>query len=74
MKNSAQHVSKSTRRIILDEFHRAELLSKGILDEKNTWKELFEEYNFFNLYKSYLRISASALIGLNSKSKIFLSF
>jgi poly(A) polymerase len=53
---STHNVSKSTKTVLLAELTRASKIVDKIMLGTATWRELFEEHNFFSLYKHYIRI------------------
>jgi len=58
--NSAFNVSKVTKKILLEEFHRAAKITKRINNHKigYNWMNLFQKYDFFKKFTHYLRIDA----------------
>ncbi|XP_061317616.1 poly(A) polymerase gamma isoform X1 [Pezoporus flaviventris] len=58
--NSTYNVSPSTRAIIVEEFKRGLAITNEILQGKSDWSKLFEPLNFFQKYKHYIVLTASA--------------
>uniref|UniRef100_A0A8C2IIR4 polynucleotide adenylyltransferase n=1 Tax=Cyprinus carpio TaxID=7962 RepID=A0A8C2IIR4_CYPCA len=58
--NSTYNVSTSTRAIMVEEFKRGLAITDEILQNKADWSKLFEAPNFFQKYKHYIVLLASA--------------
>ncbi|XP_065538516.1 poly(A) polymerase gamma isoform X2 [Lathamus discolor] len=58
--NSTYNVSPSTRAIMVEEFKRGLAVTNEILQGKSDWSKLFEPLNFFQKYKHYIVLTASA--------------
>uniref|UniRef100_A0A672KF60 Poly(A) polymerase n=1 Tax=Sinocyclocheilus grahami TaxID=75366 RepID=A0A672KF60_SINGR len=58
--NSTYNVSASTRAIMVEEFKRGLAITDEILQNKADWSKLFEAPNFFQKYKHYIVLLASA--------------
>ncbi|XP_052442092.1 poly(A) polymerase type 3 isoform X2 [Carassius gibelio] len=58
--NSTYNVSASTRAIMVEEFKRGLAITDEILQNKAEWSKLFEAPNFFQKYKHYIVLLASA--------------
>ncbi|XP_066532725.1 poly(A) polymerase alpha isoform X2 [Hoplias malabaricus] len=58
--NSTYNVSLSTRNIMADEFKRGLAITDEIMQNKADWSKLFEAPNFFQKYKHYIVLLASA--------------
>ncbi|NXX55684.1 PAPOG polymerase, partial [Scopus umbretta] len=58
--NSTYNVSMSTRTVIVEELKRGLVVSNEILQGKSDWSKLFEPMNFFQKYKHYIVLTASA--------------
>ncbi|XP_051951466.1 poly(A) polymerase type 3-like isoform X4 [Xyrauchen texanus] len=58
--NSTYNVSASTRAIMVEEFKRGLAITDEILQSKADWSKLFEAPNFFQKYKHYIVLLASA--------------
>ena len=58
--NSTYNVSRSTLRIMTQEFERGEEICKRCEEKEDGWEELFEETDFFIHYKNYLEIEVPA--------------
>ncbi|XP_072293259.1 poly(A) polymerase gamma [Eucyclogobius newberryi] len=58
--NSTYNVSTSTRTIMSEEFKYGLSVTDEILQGKTEWSKLFEPPNFFQKYKHYIVLSASA--------------
>lgn len=58
--NSTYNVSTSTRTIMSEEFKNGLSVTDEILQGKAEWPKLFEPPNFFQKYKHYIVLSASA--------------
>uniref|UniRef100_A0A8C0ZCL8 polynucleotide adenylyltransferase n=1 Tax=Cyanistes caeruleus TaxID=156563 RepID=A0A8C0ZCL8_CYACU len=58
--NSTYNVSVSTRAVMIEEFQRGLEVSDEILKGKSDWSKLFEPLNFFQKYKHYIVLTASA--------------
>lgn len=58
--NSTYNVSTSTRTIMSEEFKYGLSVTDEILQGKAEWSKLFEPPNFFQKYKHYIVLSASA--------------
>ena len=58
--NSAFNVSKTTKKILIQEFYRAARIAKKVNAHKPrfTWMSLFKKYDFFKKYSHYLRIDS----------------
>jgi len=54
--NSAYGVTKSSKKIIVNEFNGANLIMDSIMNGKAEWSDLLEEVNFFSRYKHFLSI------------------
>ncbi|XP_034080918.1 poly(A) polymerase gamma isoform X2 [Gymnodraco acuticeps] len=58
--NSTYNVSSSTRTIMSEEFKYGLSVTDEILQGKTEWSKLFEPPNFFQKYKHYIVLTASA--------------
>ncbi|XP_056150047.1 poly(A) polymerase alpha [Lampris incognitus] len=58
--NSTYNVSASTRAVMVDEFKQGLAITDEILQNKADWSKLFEAPNFFQKYKHYIVLLASA--------------
>ncbi|XP_067097609.1 poly(A) polymerase alpha [Osmerus mordax] len=58
--NSTYNVSASTRAVMVDEFKQGLAITDEILQNKAEWSKLFEAPNFFQRYKHYIVLLASA--------------
>ncbi|NXO50937.1 PAPOG polymerase, partial [Aramus guarauna] len=58
--NSTYNVSASTRAVIIEEFKHGLAVTNEILQGKSDWSKLFEPLNFFQMYKHYIVLTASA--------------
>ncbi|XP_067845152.1 poly(A) polymerase gamma isoform X3 [Heptranchias perlo] len=58
--NSTFNVSSSTRTIMVEEFKQGLAITDEILQCKIDWSKLFEPPNFFQKYKHYIVLTASA--------------
>ncbi|KAM5129138.1 poly(A) polymerase alpha [Mantella aurantiaca] len=58
--NSTYNVSASTRMVMVEEFKRGLAITDEILLGKADWSKLFEAPNFFQKYKHYIILLASA--------------
>ncbi|XP_037533511.1 poly(A) polymerase gamma [Nematolebias whitei] len=58
--NSTYNVSTSTRTIMTEEFKHGLSITDEILQGKAEWSKLFEPPNFFQKYKHYIVLTASA--------------
>ncbi|XP_026134194.1 poly(A) polymerase gamma isoform X1 [Carassius auratus] len=58
--NSTYNVSTSTRSIMSEEFKNGLTVTDEILQGKADWSKLFEPPNFFQKYKHYIVLTASA--------------
>ncbi|XP_009872428.1 PREDICTED: poly(A) polymerase gamma, partial [Apaloderma vittatum] len=58
--NSTYNVSMSTRAIMVEEIKRGLAVTNEILEGKSDWSKLFEPSNFFQKYKHYIVLTASA--------------
>uniref|UniRef100_A0A3Q3AZZ0 polynucleotide adenylyltransferase n=1 Tax=Kryptolebias marmoratus TaxID=37003 RepID=A0A3Q3AZZ0_KRYMA len=58
--NSTYNVSTSTRTIMTEEFKHGLSVTDEILQGKAEWSKLFEPPNFFQKYKHYIVLTASA--------------
>lgn len=58
--NSTYNVSRSTKRVLLEEFRRGHRVCQEIAQGKSTWTSLFEKSDFFSKYMHYLQISVGA--------------
>jgi len=58
--NSTYNVSESTKRILLKEFKRGSDITFSIESQTKTWEDLFEQFQFWEKYKFYLRIDCLA--------------
>ncbi|XP_064411745.1 poly(A) polymerase gamma isoform X2 [Latimeria chalumnae] len=58
--NSTYNVSTSTRTIMVEEFRHGLAITDEILQGKTDWSKLFEPPNFFQKYKHYIVLTASA--------------
>ncbi|CAJ0587007.1 unnamed protein product, partial [Mesorhabditis spiculigera] len=52
--NSTFNVTNSTRQVMMNEFEEAREISQRILHGLCTWKDFFEEVNFFSRYRHFL--------------------
>ncbi|KAM8945467.1 poly(A) polymerase gamma [Pelodytes ibericus] len=60
--NSTYNASTSTRTVMMEEFRQGLVVTDEILMGKADWSKLFEPPNFFQKYKHYIVLTASALI------------
>uniref|UniRef100_A0A663E583 Poly(A) polymerase n=1 Tax=Aquila chrysaetos chrysaetos TaxID=223781 RepID=A0A663E583_AQUCH len=58
--NSTYNVSTSTRAVMAEEFKHGLAVTNEILQGKSDWSKLFEPLNFFQKYKHYIVLTASA--------------
>ncbi|CAL8313814.1 unnamed protein product [Boreogadus saida] len=58
--NSTYNVSASTRAVMVEEFKQGLAITDEILQNKAEWSKLFEAPNFFQKYKHYIVLLASA--------------
>ncbi|KAL2081811.1 hypothetical protein ACEWY4_021629 [Coilia grayii] len=58
--NSTYNVSASTRAVMVDEFKQGLAITDEIMQNKAEWSKLFEAPNFFQKYKHYIVLLASA--------------
>ncbi|XP_063079348.1 poly(A) polymerase alpha isoform X2 [Engraulis encrasicolus] len=58
--NSTYNVSGSTRAVMVDEFKQGLAITDEIMLNKAEWSKLFEAPNFFQKYKHYIVLLASA--------------
>ncbi|XP_061846491.1 poly(A) polymerase gamma isoform X1 [Colius striatus] len=58
--NSTYNVSTSTRAVIVEELKHGLTVTNDILQGKSDWSKLFEPLNFFQKYKHYIVLTASA--------------
>ncbi|XP_060029267.1 poly(A) polymerase beta [Erinaceus europaeus] len=58
--NSTYNVSASTRRVMVEEFKQGLAVTHEILLSKAEWSKLFEAPRFFQKYKHYIALLASA--------------
>nr|XP_021150029.1 poly(A) polymerase gamma isoform X1 [Columba livia] len=58
--NSTYNVSTSTRAVMVEEFKHGLEVTNEILQGKSDWSKLFEPLNFFQKYKHYIVLTASA--------------
>ncbi|XP_064195393.1 poly(A) polymerase type 3-like isoform X2 [Anguilla rostrata] len=58
--NSTYNVSVSTRGVMMEEFKQGLAITDEILLNKSDWSKLFEAPNFFQKYKHYIVLLASA--------------
>ncbi|XP_045150046.1 poly(A) polymerase gamma isoform X2 [Echinops telfairi] len=58
--NSTFNVSTSTRTIMVEEFKQGLTVTDEILQGKSDWSKLFEPPNFFQKYRHYIVLTASA--------------
>ncbi|NXL47201.1 PAPOG polymerase, partial [Podilymbus podiceps] len=58
--NSTYNVSTSTRAVMVEEFKHGLTVTNEILQGKADWSKLFEPLNFFQKYKHYIVLTASA--------------
>lgn len=58
--NSTYNVSVSTRMVMVEEFKQGLAITDEILLSKGEWSKLFEAPNFFQKYKHYIVLLASA--------------
>lgn len=58
--NSTYNVSISTRMVMVEEFKRGLAITDEILQNKAEWSKLFDAPNFFQKYKHYIVLIASA--------------
>uniref|UniRef100_UPI00358EF679 poly(A) polymerase gamma isoform X2 n=1 Tax=Myxine glutinosa TaxID=7769 RepID=UPI00358EF679 len=59
--NSTYNVTMSTRAVMVDEFKEGLAVTDEILQGKAYWSKLFETPSFFQKYKHYIVLTASAL-------------
>ncbi|XP_067421297.1 poly(A) polymerase gamma isoform X3 [Emydura macquarii macquarii] len=60
--NSTYNVSTSTRAVMVEEFKQGLAVTDEILQGKSDWPKLLEPPNFFQKYKHYIVLTASASI------------
>ncbi|KAF5955069.1 hypothetical protein HYC85_007925 [Camellia sinensis] len=58
--NSSYNVSKSTLRVMMDQFHHGNSICEEIELNKAQWSALFDPHLFFEAYKNYLQIDIIA--------------
>ncbi|NXS54805.1 PAPOG polymerase, partial [Brachypteracias leptosomus] len=58
--NSSYNVSASTRAVMIEELKHGKVVTNDILQGKSDWSTLFEPLNFFQKYKHYIVLTASA--------------
>ncbi|XP_040977630.1 poly(A) polymerase gamma-like isoform X2 [Aquila chrysaetos chrysaetos] len=58
--NSTYNVSTSTRAVMVEELKHGLAVTNEILQGKSDWSKLFEPLNFFQKYKHYIVLTASA--------------
>ncbi|KAM9435059.1 poly(A) polymerase alpha isoform 2-T2 [Clarias gariepinus] len=58
--NSTYNVSVSTRNVMVEEFKQGLAIMDEVLQNKADWSKLFEAPNFFQKYKHYIVLLASA--------------
>ncbi|NXF85631.1 PAPOG polymerase, partial [Eubucco bourcierii] len=58
--NSSYNVSASTRAVMVEEFKHGLEVTNEIIQGKSGWSKLFEPLNFFQKYKHYIALTASA--------------
>ncbi|XP_071376269.1 poly(A) polymerase beta-like [Centroberyx affinis] len=58
--NSSYNVSASTRAVMADEFKQGLSITTNILENNAEWSRLFEAPDFFEKYKNYIVLLASA--------------
>ncbi|NWZ60504.1 PAPOG polymerase, partial [Haliaeetus albicilla] len=58
--NSTYNVSTSTRVVMVEELKHGLAVTNEILQGKSDWPTLFEPWNFFQKYKHYIVLTASA--------------
>ncbi|KFZ48286.1 Poly(A) polymerase gamma, partial [Antrostomus carolinensis] len=58
--NSTYNVSASTRAVMVEEFKHGLGVTNDILQGKSDWAKLFEPLNFFQKYKHYIVLTATA--------------
>ncbi|XP_074874606.1 poly(A) polymerase gamma-like [Buteo buteo] len=58
--NSTYNVSTSTRAVMVEEFRHGLAVTNEILQGKSDWSKLFEPLDFFQKYKHYIVLTASA--------------
>ncbi|NXV74467.1 PAPOG polymerase, partial [Atlantisia rogersi] len=58
--NSTYNVSTSTRAVMVEEFKNGLAVTNEIIQGKADWSKLFEPLNFFQKYRHYIALSASA--------------
>ncbi|XP_010285759.1 PREDICTED: poly(A) polymerase gamma, partial [Phaethon lepturus] len=58
--NSTYNVSASTRAVMIEEFKHGLIVTNEILEGKSDWSKLFEPLNFFQKYKHFIVLTASA--------------
>lgn len=56
---ATHNVTSSTQTVMTKEFARAADITDRILISKTPWSTLFEEHNFFGMYKFYLQVVVS---------------
>lgn len=54
--NSTFNITKTTKDVMMREFHKAYDKLTKINDEENTWDKFFLPINFFRIYAEYIRI------------------
>ncbi|NWX99944.1 PAPOG polymerase, partial [Nothoprocta ornata] len=59
--NSTYNVSTSTRAVMVEEFKHGLAVTNEILQGKSDWPKLLEPPNFFQKYKHYIVLTASAI-------------
>jgi poly(A) polymerase len=58
--NATANVSKSTLKVMMEEFERGRDICKRIFEGNSQWKELFEENEVLNRYTNFLQVNAVA--------------
>ncbi|XP_055013567.1 poly(A) polymerase type 3-like [Boleophthalmus pectinirostris] len=58
--NSSYNVTASTRNIMMEEFKRGHNIMQEGFEKKTTWKNLFQQAVFFQDYKHYIALRATA--------------
>jgi poly(A) polymerase len=71
--NSTHNVSVSTLAVLRTEFERGAKITFEIETKKAAWSKLFEKSDFFQLYKSYLKIDVFAETEVDHRSWVGLA-
>ena len=66
VQNSARNITRSTAKILIDEFARAAKISREILEKKKKWSELFSEADLSAQSKLFLVLKATSTENLST--------